>query len=177
MRLVLAVAVLCAATIAVAASTTDATTAAAANAMVSAAVGNDATPQKEALVGSWLETVTFPESGRQLKSLVTFHDDGTVVTSDQGNVVTDPAQNPGVFSSGHGAWVNLEKRTFSYNLVELISDLSGNLVAYLKVRGKYTVSQSGNNYTGTSHYEITDTIGNLLDSGDVTNAGARIDVP
>ena len=106
-------------------------------------------PNKKALVGSWLETVTFPpESGRPpLKSLVTFHDDETMVCSDQGTVTTEP---PSVFSSCHGVWTHLEQRTFAYTVRELISDLSGNLVGYLKVRGIYTVSQSGNEYTGTS---------------------------
>ena len=90
-----------------------------------------------------METVTFPpESGRPpLKSLGSFHDDGTMVCSDQGNVTTEP---PTVFSSGHGVWTHLEKRTFAYTALGLISDLSGNLRGYLKARGIYTVSQSGN---------------------------------
>jgi len=39
-----------------------------------------ATPNTKALVGSWLETITFPpESGRPpFKSLVSFHDDETL---------------------------------------------------------------------------------------------------
>ena len=46
------------------------------------------TPNKKALIGSWLDTVTFPpESGRPpLKSLVSFHDDGIMTYSDQGTV-------------------------------------------------------------------------------------------
>ena len=83
-------------------------------------------PNKKALVGSWLETVTFPpEAGRPpLKSLGTFHDDGTMACSDQGAVTTDP---PTIFTSCHGAWTHLEQRTFAYTSFELISDLSGNL--------------------------------------------------
>src|SRR5688572_14278180 len=71
------------------------------------------TPNKKALVGSWVETVTFPpETGRPpLKSLVTHHSDETLAYSDQGNVTTDP---PTVFSSGNGVWTHLEKRTFAY---------------------------------------------------------------
>jgi hypothetical protein len=131
------------------------------------------TPKKNALVGSWLETVTFPtESGRPpLKSLGTFHDDGTMVCSDQGAVTTAP---PSVFSSCHGAWTHLENRTFAYTSRELISDLSGNLFGYLKVRGVYTVSDSGDEYTGASFAEIVDVDGNVLFSVSVTNAGERI---
>jgi len=127
------------------------------------------------LIGSWLETVTFPpESGRPpLKSLVSFHSDDTMVCSDQGAVTTEP---PFVFTSCHGGWTHLEKRKFAYTSFELISDLGGNLVGYLKVRGTYTVSQSGNEYSGTSFAEVLDTDGNVLFSVNVTNAGQRIQV-
>ena len=96
-----------------------------------------------------------------------------MVCSDQG---TSPRHRQSVFSSCHGAWTHLEKRTFAYTGLELISDLSGNLVGYLKVRGIYTVSQSGNEYTGNSFAEIFDADGNVLFSVDVTNAGQRIQV-
>ena len=137
------------------------------------AEARDATPNKKALVGSWLETVTFPpEAGRPpLKSLGTFHDDGTMQCSDQGSVTV---AEPTIFTACHGAWKHLEGRTFAYTSMELISDLSGNLVGYLKVRGVYTVSDSGNEYDGTSFAEITDPDGAVLFSIGVTNAGRRI---
>ena len=131
---------------------------------------------KSALIGSWLETVTFPpESGRPpLKSLSSFHDGGTMNCSDQGAVTTtDP---PTVFTSCHGAWTHMAKRTFAYTAFELMSDLSGNLVGYLKVRGVYTVSASGNGYTGTSFAQILDADGHVLFSSEVTNTGRRIPV-
>ena len=132
------------------------------------------TPNKKALVGSWVETVTFPENERPpLKSLTTYHDDGTMGCSDQGAVTTDP---PTIYSACHGAWVHLAKRTFAYTQRELISDLSGNLVGYLKVRGVYNVSESGNEYSGTSFAEIVDLDGVVLFSISVTNAGTRIQV-
>ena len=141
-----------------------------------AQAGQDGTPKKKALIGSWIETVTFPpEAGRPpLKSLASFHEDGTMVCSDQGAVTTtDP---PGVFTSCHGAWTSLEDRKFAYTSFELISDLAGNLVGYLKVRGVYTVSLSGNEYEGTSFAEIRDAADNLLFSVGVTNTGRRIRV-
>lgn len=135
-----------------------------------------ATPRKSALVGSWLETVTFPaETGRPpLKSLGTFHDDGTMVCSDQGSVTI--GDQPGVFTSCHGVWTHLSKRLFAYTSVELISDLNGSLVGYLKVRGVYDVSPSGDQYTGTSTAQIVDTDGNVLFAVDVTNEGHRIQI-
>ena len=138
-----------------------------------AEAGQDRSPNPKALVGSWMETVTFPpETGRPpLKSLGSFHDDGTMECSDQGAVTTEPAS---VFSSCHGVWAHLTQRTFGYTSRELISDLSGNLVGYLKVRGVYTVSDSGDEYSGTSFAEIVDTGGNVLFSVSVTNTGERI---
>jgi hypothetical protein len=132
---------------------------------------NNAKPQ--AVVGSWVETVTFPpETGRPpLKSLITFHDDGTMTCSDQGGVTLN---EPSVFTSCHGAWAHLGKRDFAYTQVELISDLSGNLTGYLEVRGVYTVSASGNAYTGTSVAQIFDTAATLLFEVQVGNTGRRI---
>jgi hypothetical protein len=131
------------------------------------------TPNKKALVGSWIETVTFPpEFGRPpLTGLVTFHGDGTMQNSDSGSVTVDP---PLVATSGHGAWRHLQRRTFAYTQRELFSDLNGNLTGHLKVRGIYTVSESGNEYTGTSFAEVFDADGNLLASVEVTNAAERI---
>lgn len=137
---------------------------------------NGGATNKQALVGSWLETVTFPaEVGRPpIQSLGTFHDDGTMVCSDQGSVtITD---QPGVFTSCHGVWTHLAKRTFAYTSLELISDLSGNLVGYLKVRGTYHVAPSGNRYTGTSSAQIVDLEGLVLFAVDVTNEGRRIQI-
>ena len=130
-------------------------------------------PQKKALIGSWVETVTFPpEAGRPpLKSLVTFHADETMVCSDQGSITLEP---PTVFTACHGVWKHLQGHTFGYNQVELISDLSGNLLGSLKVRGVYTVSDTGNEYAGTSFAEVLDADGNVLFSAEVTNAGERI---
>lgn len=132
-------------------------------------------PAKKLLVGSWLETVTFPpEFGRPpLRSLSSYHDDGTMSCTDQGNVTTAPAM---VFSACHGAWTHLHNRTFAYTAFELISDLSGNLVGLLKFRGTYTVSTSGAEYEGTTVAEILDTEGNVLTSVTVVNAGRRIQV-
>ena len=129
--------------------------------------------KQKTLVGSWLETVTFPpETGRPpLKSLGTFHSDGTMTCSDQGGVTTAP---PSVVTSCHGVWRQLKNREFAYTSLALISDLDGNLAAYLKVRGVYTVSQTGNEYSGTSFAQVLDPDGNALFSVDVTNAADRI---
>jgi hypothetical protein len=132
-----------------------------------------AQPPKAAITGTWVETVTFPPEFGQppLKSLSSYHADGTMTCSDQGAVTSVP---PSVFTSCHGVWVSLGQDKFAYTAFELISDLSGNLTGYLKVRGSYTLSADGNQYSGQSRAEILDPDGNVLFSVDVTNAGRRI---
>src|SRR6185295_16965047 len=112
-------------------------------------------PKKKAIVGTWLETVTFSGEGAPppLKSLGTFTEDGSILVADQGN---DTTVLPFVFSPGHGTWVHLEGRTFAWTVIELITDLNGNLVATLKVRWEYTVNESGNEYTGQFKAELFD---------------------
>ena len=130
-------------------------------------------PASRTAVGSWLETVTFPaEVGRPpLESLVTFHADGTMTCSDQGAVSTIDGS---VFTSCHGLWKRLHGRTLAYTQVELISDLSGNLIGHLKVRGVYTVSPAGNEYDGVSFAEVILADGTVVFSSEVANAGKRI---
>jgi hypothetical protein len=71
-------------------------------------------------------------------------------------------------------WKNLGRRTFAYTAFELISDLSGNFVGHLKVRGLITLSKSRDEWTGNSFAEIFDPDGNVVLSVAVTNAPQRI---
>jgi hypothetical protein len=133
---------------------------------------------KNSLVGSWMETVTFPPpESRVLMSLTTFHDDGTMAANDQGSVTVDFDESTGaVTTTGVGVWAPLGRRKFAYTQHNLFSDLDGNLVGRLKVRGIYTLSRSGDEYSGTSHVDVFDTAGNLLASGTVRNEGERIEL-
>jgi hypothetical protein len=112
---------------------------------------------KKTLVGSWVETVHFDNGRPDLKSLVSFHADGTSFASDQGTVVLPPDPHARVSSSGVGAWTQLEWHTFAYTNEELFSDFSGNLKGFFKVSGKYTLTGSGDTYKGTSTFEVFDT--------------------
>ena len=129
---------------------------------------------KKSLVGSWVETVKFKDGSRpDLKSLVSFHADGTSFASDQGTVTLDP---PSVSSSGVGVWTQLDWHTFVYTNEELFSDLSGNLTGFLKVSGIYRLTGSGDTYKGNSTFMVFDTNSNLLAKGEVENDGVRIRV-
>ena len=82
-----------------------------------------------------------------------------------------------VTSDGVGAWTQTDWRPFVYTEKDLFSDFSGNLTGFLKVRGKYTLSASGDEYSGTSYFEVLATDGEtVLASGNVTNKGERIRV-
>jgi hypothetical protein len=133
----------------------------------------------KSLVGSWVETVTFDNGRPPLKSLVSFHADGTMMASDQGSVTLGPKPPPGASSSGVGAWTQLDWHTFAYTDKELFSDLSGNLTGFLKVSGVYTLSGSGDNYSGNSTFEVLGPDQKSLNppiTGTVSNSGERISV-
>ena len=51
--------------------------------------------RKKSIVGSWVETVTFNNGRPDLKSLVSFHAVGTMVSSDQGSVTLGPTPHQG----------------------------------------------------------------------------------
>ena len=142
--------------------------------LTATAAAQDSPAKKKVLVGSWIETVTFAGAGAPppVKSLVTFAEDGTMTVADQGNVNLAAGT---VFSAGHGSWIAVGDRTFSWTMLELVSDLNGNLIGTLKIRGTYTVDETGNAYTGTFRAELTDIGGNVLQF-EGTNAGSRIQV-
>ena len=139
--------------------------------------------RKKSIVGSWEELVRFPSNvpnvPTQQRAVMSFHDGGTVVSSGQGGVTLNPP--PGSAESDSlGAWVQLDWRTFAYTNVAVISDLSGNLVGFFRVRGVYQLASSGDSYTGHSYYEFLDTdhqpTNTPVPPGWVCNDGVRISV-
>jgi hypothetical protein len=115
----------------------------------------------QSIVGSWEETVTFPAGvpiSPQL-SVVTFHDDGTILASGQGMVIAHPGgKNAQVETDGLGVWEQLPSPpslppTFEYTNEAVLSDLKGTLTGFFKVRGVYTLV-SENHYTGHSYYQF-----------------------
>ena len=135
--------------------------------------GLNTTPNKKALIGSWVETVIFPAEFERppLKSLASFHEDHIFTHTDQSGVTLVPQE---AYSSGRGIWRHVEGRVFEYTSRMLISDLSGNLIGQLKFRGTFTVSESGNEYSGTTVAQILDAGGTPLFEVEVTNTAERI---
>jgi hypothetical protein len=144
--------------------------------------------RKKSIVGSWEELVRFPAGvliPQQQRAVMSFHDDGTVISTGQGIVIfnTDPKKAT-VESDGLGAWAQLDWRTFGYTNKAVFSDLNGDLTGFFKVRGIYKLDGSGDTYTGNSYYEFLDThMKAVIDpntgqpvAGWVCNSGKRIEV-
>ena len=127
---------------------------------------------KNIIVGSWIETINFNGPMPPIKSLSTYTSDGGLIVGDQGAVTEGSA-----FSPGHGSWTHVRGRTFDWSAVELLySTADGTLIGYLKVKGRYTVDETGNAYTGQFLANVTDADGNVLFTVDGNNVGARISV-
>ena len=131
------------------------------------------TPRNQAIIGSWMETVTVTTPGGPppFVSLSSFGGDGTLAVADQGNVTAQQ-----VFSAGHGSWLHVEGRTFAWTVVELVSAPDGSLIGVFEIRGEYTLDAAYDTYTGRFHAEMLAPSGDLIFAAAGTNAGQRIDV-
>lgn len=131
---------------------------------------------RKALAGSWLMTVTMA-GGPTFKSLVTFAQDGSLLSYDQGSVLLSDSFSR-VFSAGHGVWEHQARRNFSTTTVQLISGVQGagvaDLIALLTTRATLTLDASHDRLFGVLSAVFTDPAGNLLNSFDGTIEGDRI---
>ncbi len=128
--------------------------------------------QKKALAGSWLLTVSVT-GGQSFKSLSTFTEDGNVIFTDQGDVITEPP-NIHVFSAGQGTWTHQGGCSFSQTTLQLVSDLRGNLLGALKLRATLTLNPSRDAYSGVWKATFTNPAGNPIASFEGTIDAQRI---
>jgi hypothetical protein len=126
-----------------------------------------------AIVGSWIETITPALPGfAPFKSVGVYNQDGTSVFSDQGGVKTSPF--PQVLSSTVGSWTYLRDRTFAFTHIALVSDFDGNLIGTFKIRGEAVLDPSGNRYTSRIHLDAFGPDGSLFLSADGITEARRI---
>jgi hypothetical protein len=101
---------------------------------------------RQAIAGSWLETIS-PAAGPSFKALATYGEDGALVSSVQGSVITGPFPFPASYTASHGQWVHQGTRTFSTTAKQLVSDLNdGHLLFVTKLRQTVTLNRSGDAY-------------------------------
>jgi hypothetical protein len=125
------------------------------------------TKASQGIVGSWLATVTAPSLN--LKALLTFHQDGTLVESTQGDDAPPDLSTP-----GYGAWVNTGSDEVAMTFIHLFYDTKGNLIAFVKHHE--TMQPDGDTYTAKGKYVGTDPSGKVLFSGSYTVHATRIKV-
>jgi hypothetical protein len=133
---------------------------------------NRSARHKNAIVGSWLATVTIPNGPPPFKALFTFTEDGNVVSPAQGGV-----QGATVFTAAHGSWSHLRGRTFAFTAISIVySSANGNLVGLFKLRGTVTLEGWGNEWSGPLKNELFNPAGNLVFGAEAAAQAERIKV-
>ncbi len=103
-----------------------------------------------AIVGSW-----FAATPTGIRQLITFHADGTVLRSVQGEVSTDPARPP--HTAAHGVWRYLGKGRFGVTIWDLFYDVNtGQPLRYNKLRLEVTLGDGGDDASASAIVDIVD---------------------
>ena len=106
--------------------------------------------QPWAIVGSWFATT--PTGIRQL---ITFHGDGTVLRSVQGEASINPTRPP--HTAAHGVWRYLGKGRFGVTIWDLFYDANTLLpLQYNKLRIEVTLGEDRDNASAMAIVEIID---------------------
>jgi hypothetical protein len=122
----------------------------------------------QTLAGTWLESVTF--QGSTFKVLASFTQDG------RGTVLLPfgPGSQGETRVGGLIEWIRTENREFAFTAYFLASeDLAEPLQ---RSRAKITLDEGLNHWSGPFTYQVVDTNGNILFSGDGTTEATRLTV-
>lgn len=122
-------------------------------------------------VGSWEVTIT-PEAGGPppFEALFTFHEDGTVLESDDG------PPTPHLFTAGHGVWKWTDRREFAATYKQINFDEAANTTGIFRGRVKFTLGRNANTINGVVVVEFYLPDGTLVFTGNATAKGRRIEV-
>lgn len=111
-----------------------------------------------AIVGSWFAATT-----TGIRQLYTFHADGTVLRSVQGEVSTDPARPP--HTAAHGVWRYLGKGRFGVTIWDLFYDVNtGQPLRYNRLRLEVTMGDGGDDASARAIVDIVDLQGVVVGS-------------
>lgn len=125
------------------------------------------------LTGSWGFTLTAPGMP-PFKSLFTFTDDGSLITTGAFIVPFGPPIGVAVFSAGHGEWDKIRNGEFAFTFVVLIHDQNAQFLGTSKVNGTLQVNEAMNSLTGSAHACDLDANDNVLFCFDGAIQGQRI---
>ena len=122
----------------------------------------DASEEKQgrpwAIVGSWLSTTP-----AGLRQFITFHSDGTVLRSVQGEVSTDPARPP--HTAAHGVWRYLGHGRFGVTIWDLFYDVNtADPLRYNKLRLEVTLADDRDSASAKAIVETVDLGGAVVGS-------------
>lgn len=102
------------------------------------------------IVGSWFAT-----TATGIRQLITFHADGTVLRSVQGEASINPARPP--HTAAHGVWRYLGKGRFGVTIWDLFYDPNtGQPLQYNKLRLEVTLGEDRDNASAMATVEIID---------------------
>jgi hypothetical protein len=114
--------------------------------------------QPGAIVGSW-----FAATATGIRQLYTFHADGTVLRSVQGEVSTNPASAP--HTPAFGVWRYLGQGRFGVTIWDLFYDLNtGQPLRYNKLRLEVTLGDRGDDASARAIVDIVDLQGVVVGS-------------
>ena len=102
------------------------------------------------IVGSWFST-----TATGIRQIVTFHADGTVLRSVQGEVSTNPARPP--HTAAHGVWRYLGKGRFGVTIWDLFYDANTGLpTQYNRLRLEVTLGEDRDTASAVAIVEVID---------------------
>ena len=111
-----------------------------------------------AIVGSW-----FGATATGIRQLITFHADGTVLRSVQGEVSINPASPP--HTPAHGVWRYLGKGRFGVTIWDLFYDVStAQPLRYNRLRLEVTLGDDGDEASASAIVETIDLQGVVVAS-------------
>lgn len=111
-----------------------------------------------AIVGSWFAT-----TATGIRQLVTFHADGTVLRSVQGEVSINPTSPP--HTAAHGVWRYLGNGRFGVTIWDLFYDVNtAQPLRYNRLRLEVTLGADGDEASARATVEIIDLQGVVVGS-------------
>jgi hypothetical protein len=110
------------------------------------------------IVGAW-----FGSTATGIRQLITFHADGTVLRSVQGEVSINPTRHP--HTPAHGVWRYLGKGRFGVTIWDLFYDVNtGSPLWYNRLRLEVTLADDGDEASASAIVETIDLQGVVVGS-------------